>query len=183
MHFVRWLSAKAPAGAGVGVEGSGAGSVGLSTVAAAGSSVQQLVIVRGCVRRAPSPIMSQLRLSEMLEKIRAEERVREAERLERLVARCGPAVHLVPDTLLVARNITDYHPPTHQALIASNELAYTIGWVTEEPAMTALQGSRAAAARRRRRRMPPLPARRAADGKVLQLLRQWCRVFRRPGDW
>ena len=84
----------------------------------------------------------QLRSAEMIrEKARREE-----ERLERLVARCGPAFHLVPDTLLAANDISDHHPPAHQAYIAGNELRTSVTGLQREPLMTALQAGRAAAA-------------------------------------
>ena len=83
----------------------------------------------------------QLRSAEMLrEKARREE-----ERLERLVARCGPAFHLVPDNLLVAKGIKDHHPPAHQAHIITDELRTSVTWLKCEPLMTALQAGRAAA--------------------------------------
>ena len=84
----------------------------------------------------------QLRSAEVIrEKARREE-----ERLERLVARCGPAFHLVPDTLLVANDIKDHHPPAHQAYIANMELGASVTGLQREPLMTALQAGRAAAA-------------------------------------
>ena len=84
----------------------------------------------------------QLRSAEVIrEKARREE-----ERLERLVARCGPAFHLVPDTLLVANDIINHHPLAHQAYIVGNELSTSVNWLQHEPLMTALQAGRAAAA-------------------------------------
>ena len=68
------------------------------------------------------------------------------ERLERLVARCGPALHLVPDTLLTSESIIDHQPPSHQAYITSMELSLSVRWLCDEPLMTALQAGRAAAA-------------------------------------
>ena len=84
----------------------------------------------------------QLRSAEML---RGKAR-REEERLERLVARCEPAFHLVPDTLLVAKDIKDHYPPAHQAHITADELRTSVTWLKYEPLMTALQAGRAAAA-------------------------------------
>ena len=84
----------------------------------------------------------QLRSAEILrEKARREE-----ERLERLVARCGPAFHLVTDTIRVADDIRNYHPPAHQAHITTDELSTSVNWLQCEPLMTALQAGRAAAA-------------------------------------
>ena len=84
----------------------------------------------------------QLRSAEMLrEKARREE-----ERLERLVARCGPAFHLVPDNLLLARYIRDHHPPGYQAGITIDELRNSVTELQCEPLMTALQAGRATAA-------------------------------------
>ena len=80
------------------------------------------------------------------ESAREKERARTSERLERLVARCGPAFHLVPDTLLVVKNILDHYPPALQAFNSSKELRASVLWLMSEPLMTALQGSRAAAA-------------------------------------
>ena len=68
------------------------------------------------------------------------------ERLERLVARCGPALHLVPDTLLVAKNIIDHYPPAHQTYITKMEVSHSVHWLQGEPLMTALQDCRTATA-------------------------------------
>ena len=84
----------------------------------------------------------QLRSAEVIrEKARREE-----ERLERLVARCGPAFHLFPDTLLVADDIRNHHPPAHQAYITAMELRDSVTGLQREQLMTALQAGRAAAA-------------------------------------
>ena len=83
----------------------------------------------------------QLRSAETLrEKARREE-----ERLERLVARCGPAFHLVPDNLLAVSDIRDYNPPAWQASITNDELRHSVRWLNHEPLMTALQAGRTAA--------------------------------------
>ena len=71
---------------------------------------------------------------------------REEDRLERLVARCGLALHMVPDTLLLAKNIRDHHPPAHQAGVTTNELRRSVSWLCNEPLMTALQAGRTSAA-------------------------------------
>ena len=83
----------------------------------------------------------QLRLAERLrEKARAEER------LERLVARCGSAFHLVPDNLLLAINIANYHPASQQAGVTNNEMRRSVNWLQTGSLMSALQTGRAAAA-------------------------------------
>ena len=76
----------------------------------------------------------QLRLAERLQ-----EKARAEERLERLVARCGSAFHLVPDTLLLASNIGYHHPVAEQARIIRMELDCSVDWLQMEPLMTALQ--------------------------------------------
>ena len=73
-------------------------------------------------------------------------RLSEKDRLERLVARCGSALHLVPDYLLLAKNMLVNHPPAHQAYIMDMELDLSVDWLHEESLMTALQAGRAAAA-------------------------------------
>ena len=67
-------------------------------------------------------------------------------RLKRLAAKCGPALHLVPDTVLLAANIRAHHPPARQAYITEMELRRSVRGLWEEPLMTALQAGRAAAA-------------------------------------
>ena len=84
----------------------------------------------------------QLRSAETLK----EKATREKERLERLVARCGEAVHLVPDNLLVAGDIRFHHPSGLQAHIIRQELKASVEWLSDEPIMTALQSGRAAVA-------------------------------------
>ena len=86
----------------------------------------------------------QLRSAETLrEKARREE-----ERLERLVARCGPAFHLVPDTLLVAKDIGDHNPSSHQAHVTTMECFFSGYWLKYgcSALMTALQAGRNATA-------------------------------------
>ena len=68
------------------------------------------------------------------------------ERLQRLVKRCGEAVHLVPDTLMVTENIANHYPPSWQAYITRQELAASIRGLRVEPLMTALQGGQTVAA-------------------------------------
>ena len=65
------------------------------------------------------------------------------ERLSRLVARCGTAAHLVPDTLLVADDLQYCHPAGRQALIARSELGNAADWLKAEPLLSALQDGRA----------------------------------------
>ena len=93
----------------------------------------------------------QLRSAEILK----EKARREEERLERLVVRCGPAFHLVPDNLLVADDINHYNPPAHQAYIAIDELRYSVHCLKHEPLLTAFQAGLAAAAAVQCQHCPP----------------------------
>ena len=95
--------------------------------------------------------MSQLRLEEVLarkakprEKTRAQATTEK--RLEQMVARCGTACHLVPDTLLVAANITAHYPPAHQAYVITQETGTSVDCLQKEPLLTALQEARVATA-------------------------------------
>ena len=62
------------------------------------------------------------------------------------MARCGPTSHLVPDTLLVVKNIIDNYPPTHQTYITNMEMCHSVYWLQCEPLMTALQAGQTATA-------------------------------------
>ena len=66
--------------------------------------------------------------------------------LARLVARCGPALHLFPDALLLAKNFIDHHPAAWQALATVNELRRSAIRLRCEPLMTALAEQAADAA-------------------------------------
>ena len=83
------------------------------------------------------------------------------ERLKRLVARCGPAVHLVTDTFAIAQKLTDHHPPAHQGFVVSTELARYVEWMPWEPLMTALQYGGAA------RTAPAIQCRHCQSSEIL----------------
>ena len=94
----------------------------------------------------------QLRLAERLQ-----EKARAEERLERLVARCGPAFHLVPDTLLLANNIVDHYSAADQAGVINMEMGRSVAWLVAEPLLTALQDGQAAFAAVQCRHCQPTP--------------------------
>ena len=85
-------------------------------------------------------------LAKIQEQTRENARAREEERLNRLVERCGEAVHLVPDTLLVTDDLLNHYPAAHQAHVSRLEVCDAVVWVVHEPLMTALQEGKAAAA-------------------------------------
>ena len=120
--------------------------------AAAAASCSQSVTIGHAYRlsaTSSSVKMSQLRLEEVLKtKAREAARIlaRTEEQLEQMVARCGAAWHLVPDTLLVAMNVTDHYPPAHQAYIIIQETATSIECLAKGPLLTALQEARVATA-------------------------------------
>ena len=95
-----------------------------------------------------------------------EERVRIEERLERLVARCGVASHLVPDTLLLAWKLADQDSTAQQAYLIRSELNDAVGWLVQEPLMSALQDGRATTTTAECRHCPP-----AGPLRVLHLSR------------
>ena len=72
------------------------------------------------------------------------EAVEADQELERRVTRFGPAVRLVPDTLLLARNILDYNPAAYPVNFVCLEVNASVDWLCDEPLMTALQAGRAA---------------------------------------
>ena len=82
----------------------------------------------------------QLRSAETL---RAKAR-REEERLERVIARCGPAVHLVIDTMHLVKSIKHHNPASVQAYITEMERSQSIDSLEHMPLMAALQEGRAA---------------------------------------
>ena len=88
------------------------------------------------------------------------------ERLERMVARCGVASHLVPDTLLVAWKLGNHDSTTQQAYLIRSEQRDAVGWLIKEPLMTALQEGQAATTAAECRHCPP-----AEPLKVLHLSR------------
>ena len=94
------------------------------------------------------------------------ERIKIEERLERMVARCGVASHLVPDNLLLAWKLADGYSIGQETHLISEELDNSVSWLVQEPLMSALQEGRAATTPAECRHCPP-----AGPLKVLHLNR------------
>ncbi|KAF0292186.1 Reticulocyte-binding protein 2 a [Amphibalanus amphitrite] len=75
--------------------------------------------------------------------------------VQRLVARCGSAAHLVPDTLLVALDLVDNHGPGKQAYITGEEVGDAVRDLVRRPLLSALAEVGAAAAAARCRHCQP----------------------------
>ena len=58
--------------------------------------------------------------------------------VEKLLNRCGKWAHLVPDTLLVAKDIAAMSGPGLQGAITKQEVRNTVAWLLEEPLMAAM---------------------------------------------
>ena len=78
---------------------------------------------------------------ERLERLEAELERQEA-RWGPLVARCGEAAHLVPDTLLLANSLLYHHPARRQGYITGWELDDAADSLVREPLLSALQDGR-----------------------------------------
>ncbi|KAF0303963.1 hypothetical protein FJT64_024105 [Amphibalanus amphitrite] len=75
--------------------------------------------------------------------------------VQQLVERCGSAVHLVADTLLVADDLVKNHGPGQQAYITAQEVDDAVGDLVRRPLLSALAEVGAAAAAARCRHCQP----------------------------
>ena len=48
------------------------------------------------------------------------------------MASCGEAAHLVPDTILLDKDIIDHHPATHQGYITGMEQGNSVRWLRKQ---------------------------------------------------
>ena len=65
-------------------------------------------------------------------------RLRLKPNVEKLIKRCGKWAHLVPDTLLPAKDLIDMSGPGLQGYVTSMDVNDTVDWLMEEPLAAAM---------------------------------------------
>ena len=88
-----------------------------------------------------------------------EQRLKLNQDVEKLFNRCGKWAHLIPDSLLLAKDITDMYGPGLQGAITKQEAGDTVTWISDEPVMAAMLEVTDAAASRCRHCQPREPLR------------------------
>ncbi|KAF0313134.1 hypothetical protein FJT64_016275 [Amphibalanus amphitrite] len=63
---------------------------------------------------------------------------KKAKLLDWLATKCGSALHLLPDTLLLATTLRGHHPIAHQADVLREDLADAVRWLLQEPIIRTL---------------------------------------------